>query len=505
MRGWRDVPLLVVLVAVAGAAMLVPALHALTLGKGALAMIFAKGGFLTLTAAALLAAAMAGYRPRNPARSQILSLIGAYLLLPPLLAWPLAQAVPGLGFAPAWFEMVSSLTTTGASLLAPGAATPAPVHLWTALVAWLGGLFVLVAAGAVLAPLNMGGFEVAHPRPVGRPAFSASPIHGSADAAQRLWVAVRVVAPAYAGLTLALWMALQMAGAPPLAALVHAMGTLSTSGLSATGGLDGAGAGRAGEVLVVLFLFFAVTRRALPGALESDHRRALHREEELRLALLLVAGLALVLTLRHWAVTASEGEAAALLTALRSFWARLFTLASFLTTTGYLAGDWAEAYGWSGLGPPALLLAGLAMIGGGVATTAGGIKLLRVLALYRHGRHEVERLLDPALVAGGGERARHLRSDGAYLAWVAFMLFVMSLCASVAALSLAGLRFEPALILAISALSTTGPLAVAAGAPDFAWAGLEAGPRAILAAVMVLGRLELLAVVALLVPEGWRR
>ncbi|MBK5926881.1 potassium transporter TrkG, partial [Rhodobaculum claviforme] len=255
----------------------------------------------------------------------------------------------------------------------------------------------------------------------------------------------------------------------------------------------------------LVFLVFAVTRRALPGAVLPDRARAFHRDEELRIAVFVVLALALVLTARHWLAAVGEGEAEGLRTALRAFWARLFTLGSFLSTAGYVSADWAEAFEWSGLGPPALLLAGLAMIGGGVATTAGGIKLLRVLALYRQGRHEVERLLDPALVAGGGARARHLRSDGAYLAWVAFMLFVLSLCAGIAALALAGLRFEPALLLTISALSTTGPLAITAGAADFEWAGLGTGPRAILGVVMVLGRLELLAIVALLVPESWRR
>ncbi|MGY6411845.1 MAG: potassium transporter TrkG [Alkalilacustris sp.] len=505
MRSLRDLPLLVVLVAVAGVAMLVPAFHALTLGKAEIAAIFAKSGFLTVTAAAVMAAATMGYRPRNVGRSQILSLVGAYAVLPPILAWPMVQAMPQLTFAQAWFEMVSSLTTTGASILPPGVRTPQPVHLWNALVGWLGGLLVLVAASAVLAPLNLGGLEVANPRPVGRPAFAASPIHGTADAAQRLWLSVRVLVPGYAVLTLALWVGLLLAGQTGLPAIAHAMGTLSTSGISPVGGLERAGSGWVGEALILLFLVFSVSRAAFPGGLPLDRSRALWRDEELRIAVVLVLGLAALLTLRHWIAASAEGEAEGLVTALRTFWARVFTLASFLTTTGYVAGDWGWAFGWSGLGPPALLLAGLALIGGGVATTAGGIKLLRIHALYRQGRHEVERLIDPALVAGGGERARHLRGDGAYLAWLAFMLFLLSLSVGVAALALMGLRFETALVLTISALSTTGPLALAAGAPDFAWVRLGDGPRAVLAVVMVLGRLELLAIIALLVPEGWRR
>jgi trk system potassium uptake protein TrkH len=497
----RDLPLLVILIAVAGLAMLVPAGFALATGAGGLAGTFAKSALLTLTGAAVLGAATARRPAVAPERSQLLSLIAAYAVLPPLLAFPLAEALPGFGYGRAWFEMVSSMTTTGATLLAPGTATPAPVHLWNALVGWLGGFLVLLAATALLAPLNLGGLEVGNPRPVGRPAFAASPIHDAPDPLMRLAANARLLAPIYAALTLALWIALLVAGETPFVGLAHAMGILSTSGISPLGGTEHGDAGRAGEALMLGFLVFALSRRSLPGGLPADRRRAFHREPELRLALVLVTGLALILTLRM--ALAAAGENPAELAA--GFWGAAFTMASFLTTTGYVSADWATGLERAGLAPPALLLAGLAMVGGGVATTAGGIKLLRVFALYRHGRHEMERLLEPSLVAGGGERARHLRSDGAYLAWVAFMLFLLSLAAAVAALALAGLAFEPALVLAIAALSTTGPLAAAAGDPGLGYDALGGTQRAILAGIMVLGRLELLAIVALLVPDSWRR
>ena len=599
-------PLLVLLIGVAGAAMLAPAGMAFVAGELALAGIFAKAALITAVGAAVLAAATAGYRPADAVRSQFLSLIGAYAVLPPILALPLAEAMPGLGFWGAWFEMVSAFTTTGASLLAPMPETPAPVHLWASLVGWLGGFFVLLAAAALLAPLNLGGLEVANPRPVGKSAFAATPIHAAADPAQRLAGLLRVLAPVYAALTLALWIGLLLAGEAPFPALAHAMGILATSGLSPVGGLEGGSAGRAGEAVMLLFLVFAVTRQSIPGAMPQTRRRGLLRDEELRLACAVVVGLALVFALRGWvgagavaeagsvaeagaaagagavatagalegagsvagagalegagavagagvlegagavagagalggagaiagagalegagamegalagALAGTEGAAAGLagqaVAAWEAFWAGLFTFASFLTTTGYVSADWsggaAAALAGTGHGAAALVLGGLVMVGGGVATTAGGIKLLRIHALWRHGRHEMEKLVQPSLVAGGGERVRHLRSDGAYLAWLAFMLFVLSLAAVTAALGLAGLGFEAALVFAISALSTTGPLAGMAGIagePGQAWAALESGPRAILAAAMVLGRLELLAIVALLAPESWRR
>ena len=499
-------PLLVILIGISAGAMLAPAGLAAATGDTASAAAFAKAALLVAILAAVLGAATLRYRPQNAVRSVFLSLLGAYAVLPPLMALPMAEATPGLAFADAWFEMVSSFTTTGATILVDPANVPMAVHLWNATVGWLGGFFVLLAATALLAPLNLGGLEIESPRPVGRLAFTATPIHFEADSGQRAVASLRVLAPAYAGITAVLWIALMASGSAPFVGLCHAMGVLATSGISPVGGLESGGAGRIGEVLVLLAFVFAVTRRSLPGAPQTGRRRAFHRDPELRLALFCILGMTLLLLLRHAAAAVVEPPVQTGLAALLSaVWGTVFTLASFLVTAGYVSADWAGAEALLRLGTPGLLLAGFALIGGGVATTAGGIRLLRVLALVRQGQHEMHMLLQPSLVAGGGRRARHLRSDGAYLGWVAFMLFVVSLAIAVAALALGGLSFEDALLLAIAALTTTGPLLAAAAEPGLSFAGLDGTQKAITAVVMVFGRLELLALVALLVPESWRR
>ena len=143
-------------------------------------------------------------------------------------------------------------------------------------------------------------------------------------------------------------------------------------------------------------------------------------------------------------------------------------------------------------------------MGGGVATTAGGVRLLRVYALLRHGERELERIVHPSSIGGGGEMARRLRSEGAYMAWIFFMLFALSIAAVMMAVSLTGLEFEPATILSIASLSNTGPLAVVAGDTPLSWASLSDPTKAVLALAMVLGRLETLALIALFNPDFWR-
>jgi trk system potassium uptake protein TrkH len=144
-------------------------------------------------------------------------------------------------------------------------------------------------------------------------------------------------------------------------------------------------------------------------------------------------------------------------------------------------------------------------MGGGVATTAGGVKLLRVYALFRHGERELERIVHPRSVGGQGSAARRLRGEGAVVAWVFFMLFACSIAVVTAALTLAGTAFEPALVLGLSALTLTGPLADLAGAAPIDWAALGTAQKAILGLTMVVGRLEILAVLAIFAPDSWRR
>ena len=191
--------------------------------------------------------------------------------------------------------------------------------------------------------------------------------------------------------------------------------------------------------------------------------------------------------------------------ALMGLWGAVFTVASFLTTTGFVSADWTVAQSWSRLGSPGVVLLGLAVFGGGVATTAGGVKLLRVHALYQHSFREMEKLVQPSSIGGAGREGRRFRRQGAFAAWVFFMLFALSIAVVMSGFSLlSNLDFEEAMILTISALSTTGPLTEVAGSLPLDLSVLSDGARGLLSAAMVLGRLEALALIAFLNPEFWR-
>ncbi len=500
-----QLPLLVVLLGITGVLTFLPAAHALILRQHGVAQDFFYSGLIILIGTVMIGFATVSHLPRNAGRSHLLALVAAYLLLPVVMALPILQTLPDTRFINAWFEMMSAFTTTGATVYDLGRLPPS-VHLWRGLVGWFSGFFILLAAYAILAPLNLGGVEVISGRVPGRGAQGAAQITRVADTGARLGRYAMRLFPVYAGLTIMLWVGLLIAELPGLEALCLAMGTLSTSGIMVGTAGEAVPPGFLAEVLIFAFLFLSVTRHLLPASGFVDRSVSIWHDPELQLVLALLCLVPAVLFVRHWlAFVEMPGPSPDVATGLAAVWGALFTTLSFLTTTGYQSSSWATSQLWSGLGAPGVMLMALAMVGGGVATTAGGVKLLRVYALFRHGERELQRIVHPNSIGGQGRQARRLRREGAYLAWIFFMLFGIAIAVVTALLTLTGVDFEPALVLTLAALTTTGPLVDVATTPPISYADLDAPAKLVLGAAMIVGRLETLALLALLSPANWRK
>ena len=500
MKSLHGLPFIVVVMGIAAVSMLGPAAYAFLVSDYATSRAFFYASLIFGIFVLMLGLTTHNMRIRRQGRSHLISILATFIVVPLMLAVPFAEAVPDTRFLNGYFEMVSSLTTTGMTLF-PAERLPDAVHLWRAQVGWMGGFFMWVVAIAVLAPLTLGGFEMSAAGEIGQGARQANT---ASDPSMRLRrYSVRLL-PVYAGLTGALWLSLYIAGDRPLVALCHAMSILSTSGISPIEGVRAAPSGTIGELIIILFFIFALTRLTFLVDERPNGWMSLKDDPELRLGAGLCLLLAVLLFLRHWLVSFEAAEVTAL-DALRAFWGALFTVISFLTTTGFESQSWEAARVWSGFGSPGVLLLGLAVFGGGVATTAGGVKLLRCYALVQHGGREMEKLVQPSSVGTPGRLGRTFRRQGAFTAWVFFMLFALSIALVMAALSLTGgLNFEETVILTVAALSTTGPLVEVAGATPINLIAISDPARLILCLAMVVGRLEAIAIIALLNPEFWR-
>ncbi|MBE1282278.1 MAG: TrkH family potassium uptake protein [Rhodobacteraceae bacterium] len=500
----RRMPLFLVIWGVVSLSMWVPAAYALALDNHDASRSFFYSGILGMTCVAMIGLAQANRTPRYGLLGQLLTMAATFAVLPVFLAVPFHDALETTSFLNAYFDMVSAVTTTGADLFDDPGRLSEPLHLWRAQVGWMGGLFMWVAASAILAPLSLGGFEITARGEPGR-AAAAPMLSEKADPRKRLLQVIMTLAPIYTGLTVAVWVLLVMGGESSLVGLCHAMSVMATSGISPVGGIANAEAGFAGEAVLFLFMFFALSRLTFSSDTATSGQTRLDKDPEFRIGVLLVVGIPVLLFLRHWlaALDVNAGEDPA--QALRAFWGAMFTVMSFLSTTGFESADWGQSQQWSGLGTPGMILLGLAVIGGGVATTAGGVKLLRVYALYLNGLREMERLVHPSSVSSETGGSRRIQRNGAFIAWVFFMLFAVSLAVISVALAALGSDFEEALVLTIATLSTTGPLIDVAAETPIHLASLPAASKAVLCFAMMLGRLETLALIALMTPNLWRR
>ncbi|WP_397542084.1 potassium transporter TrkG [Roseovarius salis] len=499
-----DLPLILQLTALFALAMFAPALHALAQGDHSVARVFLYSGLAGLVLVSIIALAMTHRVGREPTDLENLaSLVLAYTLLPLFLALPLYEGLETTSYLNAYFEMVSSLTTTGATLFGDPERLTESLHLWRGLVGWLGGLLVWISASAILAPLYLGGFEVTARAEPGQGAERLDRFR-RASSARRIAQIGAQLTPVYAALTGALWVFLLICGDRPLVAAVHAMSTMATSGISPVGGAQESNAGLGGEAIMFLFMLFALSRLTFSSDTVTTGRPGLQNDPEFRIGIALVLGVPLILFARHWLGAYEVDEGENLGQAARALWGGMFTVLSFLSTTGFESASWDAARNWSGLGTPGLILMGLSIMGGGVATTAGGVKLLRVYALYLNGQREMERLVHPRSVGRATGGSRRIRREGAFVAWIFFMMFALSLALVTTILAALGHSFESATVLSIAALSTTGPLIQSATETPIGLLEMGSAAKLVVCVAMVLGRLETLAVIPLFKPSLWR-
>lgn len=497
------VPIIALLIGLVSLCMMIPCIQAASEGEWRSARGFLFPSIFGLLIAGSIGALLRPMAPRDSARHELLTLLLLWVSLPAFAALPLILLTPAIGWYGAWFEMIAALTTTGGSVYAKASATPDAIQLWRGIVGWLGGLLTLLAAYVVLAPRRLGGFEVmAAADGVLRMPSADARVPG-AIFQTRVYRALRTILPIYGGLTLALGVFFNAVDKPGLVAAVHAMSVMSTSGISPVDGGFAASRSFAAEAAALVLMIAAASRLSFARASQTGQRLTWRTDPELRLMLILALGATALLYLRHWVGVLTIDVEIDALDGAAALWGALFTSFSFLTTTGFESYAWTSARDWSGLANPGLILLGLCAIGGGAATTAGGIKLIRAYALLRHGARELERIALPSSVAGAGAGKRGLRREGAFIAWAFMMLFMLALLAAILGLTLTGMSFEGALVAATAALSNTGPAYPMIAGEGHSFAILEPIQQGILAIAMILGRVETLAVIALFNPESW--
>ena len=487
-KSFTYLPLFFQIFAVACSLMLALAVYGFVISSFREARIFLYSGLTGFLVFALINLATSNRNLKESGLTQLISLLLLFMLLPLFLAFPCWIILSDSSFLDSYLDMVGAFTTTGLSVFEDDLLTR-PIRLWRAVIAWFGGGLIWIAAFVILLPAGRSGFDVLSNKNINPNVKRNLTLN---ERSLTLAKISKKLIPIYIGLTFFLWCALIGLGTDGYTSLIRAFSILSTSGLPGPVEFQSDGAGFFGEFVMAIFLLLALSHNIFYTFIREFSIKNFKFDKEMRLGLFLVFCITILLSFKDISLISSESNLYdSLVSGLRFIWGNFFTVFSFLTTNGYVSAYWSGVMHSINMPHITTILLGLCLFGGGVATTAGGIKLLRISVLFSAFSKETGKLLHPSSMAGLSLDNKILEIS-VFTAWIFFMLFIVSLAVVTVILAMFGLLFDEALVLAVACLTTTGPLIEVLGIETSLISELSNFAKLVLALSMVLGRLEIL-------------
>ncbi len=470
-----------------GVSLLIPLLLSLLYRDGSWRSFLFPAAVMTITGAAALRLTGSSGRASGYVSTQ-----DVYLSV--TLAWTLATLLGGVPFLiegtfpnilDSSFETMSGFTTTGATLLSNIEAQTPSILFWRSMTQWLGGIGIVVLFVAVAPVLGVGAARLLGAEVSGLTQPRLTP--RIADTAKALVVI-------YLLISLAETLCLLAAGMSPYDAVVHTFTTVATGGFSPKTASIGFYDSLAIEVVIVFFMTVSGISFSLYYLLYTRRRLGVMLDREL----LAYLGILVVAMVFVWGVLVFEGTyGSSWGAALRD---SVFSVSSIITTTGYVTTDFDR---WDTGAKTILIL--LMFVGGCAGSTAGGIKVIRMLIVVQTILQNIFRMVHPRAVTplkiGGRVVPEGVRMSvlGLFAAWIG----IFSLATFLVALQ-DNLTLISSATAVAATLNVVGPGLGQVGATE-SYEIVDPLGRIVLTVCMLLGRLEIFTVLALLSPAFWRR
>lgn len=385
-----------------------------------------------------------------------------------------------LGYLDGVFESISGFTGTGATVVEDIEALPQGVLLWRSLTHWLGGLGIIVIFIALLPATGQSAITMYN---------AESSAQGSERVLPRLKDLTSVLFRIYVVLTGAAFLAFFACGMSALDAVNHAMSTIGTGGFSTYNASAAHFKSPAIELWMSLFMFIAGGSFGLYYRVYKKGPQVLWRNSEFKAYLGIVGG-------------------AVLLIAANLFYRGLYNVpdalrfalfqATSLSTTGFVSADYEL---WPGFSKGILIL--LMLTGGCVGSTAAGLKIARILVLFRMVRTIVLEKLHPRVTTPVRINGASVDEATLHRTAVFFFLYVLSIAFFAVLMTADNIKTFDAIGISVTTVGCVGPAFGIAGATEN-YAALSDFTKGILCFAMLLGRLEFFTLLVMLYPSFWR-
>jgi trk system potassium uptake protein len=446
---------------------------------------FALAMMTTFAAGCLMWLMTRSYKGELSIRHGYLLVVAMWTAMPAVATLPLLLVIDHLSFADAYFETMSGLTTTGATVLTGLDYLPPAINIWRHELQWLGGMGIIVLAVAVLPLLGIGGrqlFKAETPGPMKDTALTPR----ITETARNLWLV-------YLGITIACIMSLKVVGMNWLDAVCHAFAALSTGGFSTHDASIGYFNSPAIEFVLIVFMLLAAMNfsthfLAWRGKSLSLY---LHDTEAVAMIALILASCLGIAVFLWW-----QGTYPVFWTALRH---ASFNLVSLATDSGFASVDFGQ---WPIFAPLWMLFLSCVAVSSG--STGGGIKMVRTLILFKQAGREFIKLLHPAAINPMKIGGNVVPNNIVFAVLGFIFLYFMTVASLTFALLISGLDFISAFSAIIACINNAGPGLGVVG-PAGNYGVLTDFQIWICTIAMLVGRLEIFTVLILFTPHFWRR
>ena len=392
---------------------------------------------------------------------------------------PLIFSEVDFSFTNAFFESMSGITTTGSTIIPNLEEMPKAILLWRAILQWLGGIGIIVMAITLMPIMNVGGMQL----------FKIS----NSDSSEKILpkskeIALRLIY-IYSGLTTLCAISYKILGMNTFDSITHSMTTIATGGFSNYNESIGFFNSFSIEISAMIFIILGSLPFIAYIKFLNGNRRIFFSDTQIRTFLKIIIISILILSIYLFLDKSSE----------LNFRTVLFNVISILTGTGYVN---AQFDNWGGF--PLIIFIGLMFIGGCAGSTTCGIKIFRFQILYSFVLNQLKKIIYPKgiFVLKYNQSPVDDKFTASIISFI--YMYLVIFFAITALLSLTGLDFITSISGAATSISNVGPGLGSTIGPNGNFSSLPDISKWILSFGMILGRLELFAILVLFLPSFWR-